>query len=378
MDVLYILDDQLITGGAQISTSIIGNHLSEEGLRIGIITPKLNTNLIELNPNIELYEVSKFSRFPNVKQPLKILLLMKELRRLINSLEPKVIHTQMVGSSVAVSLLKKFGLIPRGTKLIYSNREQFESYHRVIKTLLRNTVAKEFNVIVCTTNVNANDWKEFVENENVVIIPNTTGYLYKNYDTEQEVSVKKQYNININDMVIGFVGRMNEVKNWPLAVEISQKYLQRKNRKVIFVIGANSEGEFEKANEITSSLKEEFGDKFVFFINKNQEEMSKIYYLMDILVVTSNMESFGRMAIEAMSRKCAVLSRDVGGLTEVVERKSNLLEANSISFINMLDKYYRNPDLLKKDKEWFYDKYDKKYSSKQHFKLYNELYERFL
>jgi len=56
------------------------------------------------------------------------------------------------------------------------------------------------------------------------------------------------------------------------------------------------------------------GVSYTFKENIPQEEMNELYYAADIFVLTSNRESFGRTAIEAMSRKCAVLGRNVGGL----------------------------------------------------------------
>jgi len=42
------------------------------------------------------------------------------------------------------------------------------------------------------------------------------------------------------------------------------------------------------------------------------------------MVLDFKQESFGRTAIEAMSRKCAVLGRNVGGLPEVIQKRQHI------------------------------------------------------
>ena len=44
--------------------------------------------------------------------------------------------------------------------------------------------------------------------------------------------------------------------------------------------------------------------------------MSDLYYITDIHMITSAIESFGRTAIEAMSRKCVVYSTDAGAISQ--------------------------------------------------------------
>ena len=41
-------------------------------------------------------------------------------------------------------------------------------------------------------------------------------------------------------------------------------------------------------------------------------------------------ESFGKAAVEAMSRKCAVLSTTVGGLKEVIGKEENLYTKETV------------------------------------------------
>jgi len=66
-----------------------------------------------------------------------------------------------------------------------------------------------------------------------------------------------------------------------------------------------------------------------------------------------NRESFGRTAIEAMSRKCAVLGRNVGGLPEVIQKEANIFDCDADKFVNRILEYKKNTEELEKDKDWF-------------------------
>src|SRR5699024_342024 len=78
---------------------------------------------------------------------------------------------------------------------------------------------KELNTLVTTTQFNMEYWQAALDKWNISledykIIENTAGQHFESYD-ENYVSPYK------DKLVLGFVGRWNYVKNWPLAKEIS-------------------------------------------------------------------------------------------------------------------------------------------------------------
>jgi len=106
-------------------------------------------------------------------------------------------------------------------------------------------------------------------------------------------------------LTLMFAGRMIEAKNWPLAKEIVSK-LSKEDVHIIIAISYFNQEQECKTKDFLESIRR-LGVSYTFKENIPQEEMNELYYAADIFVLTSNRESFGRTAIEAMSRKCAVL-----------------------------------------------------------------------
>ena len=76
--------------------------------------------------------------------------------------------------------------------------------------------------------------------------------------------------------------------------------------------------------------------------------------------MTSKFESFGKAAVEAMSRKCAIISTKAGGLVEVVGKEENLYEVDNIKkCVDYIEELERNREKLKEEKAFFYKRYEK-------------------
>lgn len=122
---------------------------------------------------------------------------------------------------------------------------------------------------------------------------------------------------------------------------------------------------------------EDLDVKHVIFHNVTQEVMSNLYYMSDIFILTSDRESFGRTAIEAMSRKCVVIGRNVGGLPEVIGKEENILECDVNAFSERILFYKSNIDSLNKDKEWFLNRFINNYTvnanTEKHKSIYDDI-----
>lgn len=121
-------------------------------------------------------------------------------------------------------------------------------------------------------------------------------------------------------------------KNWPLALEIMNKLNNNYNTlKFLVVLGTDGTEENKSAaTEYINLIKKELGDNKVYdFINITNKEMINIYHMIDIFILTSSWESFGRTAVEAMALKNVVVGTDVDGLKEVIGNEEFLFETAS-------------------------------------------------
>ena len=131
----------------------------------------------------------------------------------------------------------------------------------------------------------------------------------------------------------------------------------------------------EVKDGICSTIGEE---NLIYMQDLSQREISQYYYLVDFFIMTSCFESFGKAAVEAMSRKCIVLSTAVGGLTEVIGNEADLYDMNNLDGLagrirSLLD----DPDAMGREREMFYKRYSDNYTIEKnvcgHIELYDEI-----
>ena len=95
--------------------------------------------------------------------------------------------------------------------------------------------------------------------------------------------------------------------------------------------------------------------------------------------MSSMFESFGKAAVEAMSRKCDVLSTTVGGLPEVIGKDENLYTKDNLKkFTDRVEYLYANPSELAQDREYFFDRYKNNYTISANVSKHLALYEDIL
>lgn len=374
LNILIITDNGLETvGGEQESTKIIINGL-KDNYRLGVIQPGNINNKIS---NVKYYNMTEKTRIKHlIKNPFAFLSYINKIRTIIHKDKPKIIHTQAQVSFFIVSILKKLKLIPRKNTIIHTERGLYIRYSLFFKMIFRFLMT-ELNVLVTTTKYNMNFWKKALNNKNYKldfkVIENTAGEIFEAYEKE-----KKKDN---NKLIVSFAGRYSEQKNWPLAVEISEKLYKEigNDLKVIMAVGCLDKKSEIQTNKMFNYLSSKLNSSFKNYINVNLEKMNEIYYETDVFILTSlpNSESFGRTVVEAMSRKVAVLSTDAGGPVEIVNKKENILDDVN-EFVKRVLNFYNNKNLLDSEKESNFNSVRIKYSLNNNLNKHNDLYKGYI
>jgi N-acetyl-alpha-D-glucosaminyl L-malate synthase BshA len=119
--------------------------------------------------------------------------------------------------------------------------------------------------------------------------------------------------------VIMHASNFRPVKNIPAVIQIFSEVRRRVPAKLVMV----GDGP-EKAG--AEHLARELGvQRDVLFLG-NQDMMEELLPLADVFLLPSSSESFGLVALEAMSAEVPVVASDIGGLPEVIEhRKTGFL-----------------------------------------------------
>lgn len=364
--ILYLVDYPLdIIGGAQGSTLEIAKALDFKRFRPVIATPYLEKQ-IDIGKEIKVIEYN--NDFKNIFK--NILVKINIYRKIIKDINPDIIHIQMPLSAIVILILKVVNMIPNRTKIFFTDREILDKYSSKVKFLFK-LLAFRIDRIICTTNINAKLWRSYIENKDKVI---TIGNMVSDKFGEYDKNKFKRNNSGIN---IGFVGRITQVKNWGLAYDICKSLHKKIDMNVFCATSAFSSDEVIEQKEMHEKFVELLSsDKYKFFIDLTQQQISEFYYNIDILIITSDFESFGKTAIEAMSRNCIVITTDNYGTPEVIDNPNFVFDKNDIDGITKkVIELYNNKELLEKEKNNMYVRYLKNYDRRIIIEKHEALYE---
>src|SRR6185503_5584117 len=115
--------------------------------------------------------------------------------------------------------------------------------------------------------------------------------------------------------VIMHASNFRTVKNIPAVIQIFAEVRKRLTAKLVMVGDGPEKAPAEQ-------LARELGlQRDVLFLG-NQDCMEELFPLADVFLLPSSSESFGLVALEAMSAEVPVVASNVGGLPEVVKHGS--------------------------------------------------------
>ena len=357
----YPLD---LPGGAQMSTLSICEGLvkhKEYDYEPVVICPKLLSSVASDYPfRILEYDMGE-SRIKN------LLIRIKAFRKYIDGERPDLIHIEMSESLITYGFIRgRF----KDRKFIYTDRGLLFGYRKRSR-LFMFPVLEKCDMLVTTTEFNAGLWKNETKIRPISTIPNT---ISSKYFGDFDPGRKK----HDDTFTVGLAGRICVEKDWDFAVEFIGSLKKRiDDLKVNIVLSTFEKGDDEKVESILNSLKKILGrENLEYALNLSQEEMSDFYYKTDVFLMTSCFESFGKAAVEAMSRKCAVVSTRVGGLPEVIGDERYLYTKGDPSKgIECIKRLHDNRDELISAGEYFYGRYKKYYTEEAYIENHRRLYD---
>jgi glycosyltransferase involved in cell wall biosynthesis len=271
----------------------------------------------------------------------------KDLKKGISILDKlhKKHHFDLIYSNTLAVLLGMIFAKKRKIKHLWHVHEIIV-HPKIIAAIFPKLLNKYANLIVCNSNAtlkNLVQRKEGIAQKSVVI--------YNGMDSinsDLPVATKKDFGFNDNDIIITLVGRISRLKGhkW-LLTTLVKHFSTSSNIKVIFV-GSPVTGQEYYATEIEQFIAENQLAATVKILPFTKN-LSKIWDITDIaLMPSTEAESFGLVAVEAMLAKKPVIASDHGGLKEIVIHNETgfLVQPNNLEALSeALSKLIANPKL---------------------------------
>lgn len=177
--------------------------------------------------------------------------------------------------------------------------------------------------------------------KNVEVVPNAIiKNNFKQLDEKEKIILRNKFNINKEDFVFTFVGRINKEKGIDKLLSALLKLKQINNVKCLIVgdnfFGTSTESKYlTQLKEMASTIK----SKIIFTGYVQNNELYKFYSISDCVVIPSQWEEvFGVVALEAMAMQLPIIASFSGGLPDVLLNSRALIIKRNGNFVSTLAK----------------------------------------
>jgi len=344
MNVLFVNYVDKIAGGERYIANVI-NSLPKE-INIFLLTPNSNSQIEQLIDRIFSKISLKFKRtlgpFPRLSIPLFLKCISIVRREKID-----VIHLNdhyLFPTFVIVKYLFRI-------KIVFTSHGKWDTYFLINKFLL-----KLLNpVTLVSTNIQYERVDKLVDKK----------FLMPFFVNSNTIDSKKLS----NRIRLGIVGRFSPVKNFELAFDIID--LLDKDVYELNIFGDRSVHLGEESSDYLKKISQESLNRDNVTTHGVVLNHYELYSNIDILLLTSNTESFSLVSIEALSFGIPVVSTQTEGTDIIIESGFNGYVCHTkVEFVKSIKYIVKEYELFSSNALLSSKKFDRKAYIEKLFKIY--------
>ena len=303
MNILYISSKKRWGGVVSwmVKTAI---GLDQKGHNVFILShPNSKLNKLENKPNIHLIE----KKLGPVYNPFMILYLTRFIKKNKIDLVVTNIDKEVAIGGIAAKICGIPNIRRVGSDKDFNNRFRMKRNHILFtnKSIVPcNYLSKTITEKYSYTNI-----KDF-----------TTIYNGRNkqeIDTNKIAELKKTWNVNDNEKVMGITGQLTMVKHIDDLIKVFSKIVKKHGNWKLVITGEGPEK--KNLQDLVQELN--IVNNVVFAGFSDDPILSASCY--DIAMLTSHREGFPNSIVEYMSTGKPVISTDVGGVNEIITDMEN-------------------------------------------------------
>ncbi len=361
-------------GGSGVLATELGKALADEGHQVHFITYQQPVRLNVYNANIFYHEVS-VPTYPLFDYPPYEIALASTMVDVITNYDLDLLHVHYAiphasAAYMAKQIIKnKTGRnVPvittlHGTDITLVGRDK--TYEPVVTFSINESDA----ITAVSQNLKEETYKNFAIKKDIEVITNfvdVSRFNKKPFDAFKKVIAPNGEKILVHASNFRKIKRVDDVIK--VFVEVS-KHIPAK----LLMVGDGPER--HAMEELTRDLQV---TDHVRFVGK-QEQIEEILAVCDAFLLTSEYESFGLAALEAMAAKSIVIATNAGGLPEIILQNktgfmANIGDVKSMS--NFAIKILGNKEALAEMKEAAYN-HSLHFDIKNIIPQYEEIYKKF-
>lgn len=304
----------------------------------------------------------------------KILANAFELSKIIKSEKVKIVHAHDNTASLISYLVKK--IFKADVKIVSHIHSCYpflnnNGINKKIDSILRPRY--DYN-IACGKLVYDfyTEKAKYFPKEKIKVLSNAIDiYDIINVNLDESEKAIKEFNIPKEKIILGFVGRICEIKGIVPFIKAISNYKNEFNDCKILLIG-NGNQEVK-----VKDLIEELELENLFILTGFQENVYKFYPIIDLFFLPSHYEGLPMVILEAMASKKPVVSMNVGSINEVIKENKTgyLIEKGKYDdFIKKLIEIKSSNKERKKIGENAFNYINENYNIKNYTKSIEDLY----
>ncbi|MFT7538774.1 MAG: glycosyltransferase involved in cell wall biosynthesis/GT2 family glycosyltransferase [Lysobacterales bacterium] len=368
--ILFVISMLDTVSGPVKSLYLLASEFSKQGLNVSVAFysgEKANAVDIFKKENITLYDLRSKSH----QSFLGRLRLIFQLNTIIRQNKIDIIHTHSWDADwygYNAALFNNVKLI-----ITIHNLSHF-TWSKKHLNKFRKKILKRANKIICVCNYLKNNLIKAVptsEMKTEIIYNAPTDAFLAETNTEDRMRVRKQYNIDADDILLGTISNLSWVKGIGYFIEALPK-LTFSNYKVLLVGGIN---DADKASIENYLKKNNLINKVTF--TGFQENIPGILDALDLFIHPSVEEADPWVISEAMAKGKAIVATKIGGITEKISNnKIGLLvpSANSPALAVAIMKYCESSSLRAQTGKMAKEHIQTYFSFNQMIKQHKEIY----
>lgn len=361
-------------GGSGVLATELGKALAQKGHMVHFITYQQPVRLNGFIPNIFYHEV-QVPTYPLFDYPPYETALASAMVDVIKNNDLDLLHVHYAIPHASAAYMAKKILEKEGKKIpvittLHGTDITLVGRDKTYAPVVAFSINQSDGITAVSENLRDETYKIFTIEKEIEVIYN---FVDVQRFTRKPIDAFKKVIAPNGERILLHASNFRKIKRVQDVVKIFHEVHKQLPSKLLFV---GDGPERQMAEELSRTL--DVCDD-VRFVGK-QEQMEDILAIADLFLLTSDYESFGLAALEAMASGVPVVSTNAGGLKEIMIPGETGYMAD-IGDINTMSNYaldiLKNDDVLKKFKINA-AAHAKKYDISNIIPIYEKLYERFL
>lgn len=314
-------------GGSGVVATELGKLLAEKGHEIHFISSSLPFRLTKMYHNIYYHqvEVNQYSVF---QYPPYDIALASKMADVANREKLDILHVHYAIPHAVCAILAK-QMIDRDIKIVttlHGTDITVLGYDPTLSEAIKFGIEKS-DYVTAVSNSLVNQTYDLLKTRKFI----DTVYNFIDERVHRKINslaLKDNLHIHSDEKVIIHVSNFRTVKRVPDVIKTFSKIVQHVPAKLLLV------GDGPEMTVVCNLVKELGLREKVLFLGK-QDNVEELYSLSDLMLLLSEKESFGLVALEAMACGVPCIGTNVGGIPEVIEHGVNgfICEVGDIDMI---------------------------------------------